>query len=59
MRSTAQTASADTELAGIAAFVKVGVENLINLQREGSMAKPYQVRQLRKSPDQIRTWDFD
>ena len=28
-------------------FVKEGVEHLINLQREGSMAKPYQVRQVR------------
>lgn len=29
-------------------FVKPGVEDLINLQREGSMAKPYQVRKVRK-----------
>jgi predicted RNA binding protein YcfA (HicA-like mRNA interferase family) len=28
-------------------FVKPGVEQLINLQREGSTAKPYQVRQVR------------
>ncbi|HEX5714560.1 MAG TPA: type II toxin-antitoxin system HicA family toxin [Thermoanaerobaculia bacterium] len=28
-------------------FVKPGVEQLINLQREGSSAKPYQVRQVR------------
>lgn len=28
-------------------FVKQGVEQLINLQREGSTAKPYQVRQVR------------
>jgi virulence-associated protein VapD len=28
-------------------FVKERVEELINLQREGSMAKPYQVRQVR------------
>ena len=28
-------------------FVKEGVEHLINLQREGHMAKPYQVRQVR------------
>ena len=28
-------------------FVKAGVEQLINLQREGSTAKPYQVRQVR------------
>ena len=28
-------------------FVKSGVEELINLQREGRMAKPYQVRQVR------------
>lgn len=30
------------------AFVMPGVEDLINLQREGSMAKPYQVRQVRR-----------
>ena len=29
-------------------FVKTGVEELINLQREGKDAKPYQVRQVRK-----------
>jgi hypothetical protein len=28
-------------------FVREGVEGLINLQREGNMAKPYQVRQVR------------
>ena len=28
-------------------FVREGVEHLINLQREGHMAKPYQVRQVR------------
>ena len=28
-------------------FVKAGVEELINLQREGRMAKPYQVHQVR------------
>lgn len=28
-------------------FVKPGVEQLVNLQREGSTAKPYQVRQVR------------
>ncbi|HUL37082.1 MAG TPA: type II toxin-antitoxin system HicA family toxin [Thermodesulfobacteriota bacterium] len=28
-------------------FVREGVEELINLQREGNMAKPYQVRQVR------------
>ncbi len=28
-------------------LVKEGVEDLINLQREGHMAKPYQVRQVR------------
>jgi hypothetical protein len=28
-------------------FVRAGVEEMINLQREGSMAKPYQVRQVR------------
>ena len=28
-------------------FVKAGVEDMINLQREGQMAKPYQVRQVR------------
>ncbi len=29
-------------------FTRPGVEELINLQREGSMAKPYQVKQVRK-----------
>jgi predicted RNA binding protein YcfA (HicA-like mRNA interferase family) len=28
-------------------FVRPGVEHLINLQKEGSKAKPYQVRQVR------------
>lgn len=28
-------------------FVKSGVEDMINLQKEGHMAKPYQVRQVR------------
>lgn len=28
-------------------FVRPGIEQLINLQREGSKAKPYQVRQVR------------
>jgi hypothetical protein len=28
-------------------FVRPGVEDLVNLQREGRMAKPYQVRQVR------------
>ena len=28
-------------------FVREGVEDLVNLQREGHMAKPYQVRQVR------------
>ena len=28
-------------------FVKPGVEQLVNLQKEGSTAKPYQVRQVR------------
>ena len=28
-------------------FVRESVEDLINLQREGHMAKPYQVRQVR------------
>jgi hypothetical protein len=28
-------------------FVKEGVHDMINLQREGRMAKPYQVRQVR------------
>jgi predicted RNA binding protein YcfA (HicA-like mRNA interferase family) len=28
-------------------FVKEGVRELINLQREGHLAKPYQVRQIR------------
>jgi hypothetical protein len=29
-------------------FVKPGVKELINLQRESGKAKPYQVRQVRK-----------
>lgn len=29
-------------------FVKAGVEDQINLQRDGSKAKPYQVRQVRR-----------
>lgn len=29
-------------------FVKSGVEDMINLQRDGSKAKPYQVRQVRR-----------
>jgi hypothetical protein len=28
-------------------FVKPGIRELINLQREGNLAKPYQVRQVR------------
>ena len=28
-------------------FAKAGIEDLINLQREGNKAKPYQVRQVR------------
>jgi len=28
-------------------FVKEGIEDLVNLQRDGRMAKPYQVRQVR------------
>jgi predicted RNA binding protein YcfA (HicA-like mRNA interferase family) len=28
-------------------FVKEGVRDMINLQKEGRMAKPYQVRQVR------------
>ncbi len=28
-------------------FVRPGVEDLVNLQREGRFAKPYQVRQVR------------
>jgi hypothetical protein len=28
-------------------FIREGVEDLINLQREGHMSKPYQVRQVR------------
>lgn len=29
-------------------FVRAGIDDLINLQKEGSKAKPYQVRQVRK-----------
>jgi virulence-associated protein VapD len=28
-------------------FIREGVKDLVNLQREGHMAKPYQVRQVR------------
>lgn len=28
-------------------FVKPGIEELINLQRDGAKAKPYQVKQVR------------
>jgi len=28
-------------------FVRAGIENMINLQRDGKLAKPYQVRQVR------------
>jgi hypothetical protein len=28
-------------------FVQAGVEDLVNLQRDGRLAKPYQVRQVR------------
>ncbi len=28
-------------------FVRTGIEDMINLQKEGHMAKPYQVRQVR------------
>jgi hypothetical protein len=28
-------------------FVKTGVTEIINIQREGNLAKPYQVRQIR------------
>ncbi len=28
-------------------FVKPGIQDMINLQREGRMAKPYQIRQVR------------
>ena len=28
-------------------FVQAGIENMINLQRDGKFAKPYQVRQVR------------
>ncbi len=40
-------------------FVKLGVEDLINLQREGSMAKPYQVRQLRRVLTRYGLGSFD
>jgi virulence-associated protein VapD len=29
-------------------FVKEGIEELINLQRDGNLAKPYQVKQVRR-----------
>jgi len=28
-------------------FVRTGIDNLVNLQRDGNLAKPYQVRQVR------------
>ena len=36
-------------------FVKEGVEDLINLQRDGKSAKPYQVKQVRRV---ILRYDF-
>ena len=37
-------------------FVKSGVEELINLQREGRLAKPYQVRQVRDIMTRYGLW---
>ena len=37
-------------------FSKPGLEELINLQRDGSKAKPYQVRQVRVSIQRNNLW---
>ena len=37
-------------------FFKPGVEELINLQRDGSIAKPYQVRQVRTIIQRNNLW---
>ena len=37
-------------------FSKTGVEDLVNLQREGSKAKPYQVRQVRHVIQRNNLW---
>jgi predicted RNase H-like HicB family nuclease len=37
-------------------FRKAGVEEKINLQREGSEAKPYQVRQVRAVDPEVSAW---
>lgn len=37
-------------------FAKDGVEELLNLQRDGRHAKPYQVRQLRMIVARYRLW---
>jgi predicted RNA binding protein YcfA (HicA-like mRNA interferase family) len=37
-------------------FSKSGVEELVNLQRDGSKAKPYQVRQVRTVIQRYSLW---
>jgi predicted RNA binding protein YcfA (HicA-like mRNA interferase family) len=37
-------------------FSKSGVEELVNLQRDGSKAKPYQVRQVRTIIQRYSLW---
>ena len=37
-------------------FAKPGVEELVNLQRDGSKAKPYQVRQVRNMILRYQLW---
>lgn len=37
-------------------FVKEGVEELLNLQRDGRHAKPYQVRQVRLIVARYKLW---
>ena len=37
-------------------FAKDGVEELLNLQRDGRHAKPYQVRQVRMIVTRYRLW---
>jgi predicted RNA binding protein YcfA (HicA-like mRNA interferase family) len=40
-------------------FVKAGVEELLNLQRDGKHAKPYQVRQVRMMVMRHHLWNPD
>jgi predicted RNA binding protein YcfA (HicA-like mRNA interferase family) len=40
-------------------FVRVGVAELVNIQQEGSLAKPYQVRQVRQIIVKYRLGEVD